>query len=116
MQMQDLKTPKIYFKQCYIIKVLVIVSRLACWNTIHLSVPTNAGPFQIFESFRDQLQLPFFMEIVVTICWSIWSVRNDVIFINLQASVQRCKAIIKNEFAQVILRARTTYHPLKFSL
>jgi hypothetical protein len=46
-------------------------------------------------SFRDQLRLPFFMEIR-----------------NLQASIQRCKDVFKGEFALVILRAKTKFHPL----
>ena len=64
---------------------------------------------RIFESFKDQLQLPFFMEIVVTLCWSIWTIINDVIFMNIQASVQRCKTIFKTEFALITLRARANY-------
>ena len=49
------------------------------------------------------------MEIVVTLCWSIWTIINDVIFMNIQASVQRCKTIFKTEFTLVILRARANY-------
>lgn len=42
---------------------------------------------------------------------SIWMVRNDLIFKGLPASVQRCQAIFKSEFALVILKARSSYHP-----
>ena len=57
----------------------------------------------------SHMGLPFFMEILITTCWSIWSVRNDLIFRDIQPSVQRCRAIFKKEFAQVILRAKAAY-------
>lgn len=44
-------------------------------------------------------------------CWSIWLVRNDLIFRGIQPSVQRCKGIFKKEFAQVIVRAKAAYKP-----
>ena len=69
-------------------------------------------PFATLESFRQQIQQPFFMEIIVTMCWSIWSVRNDAIFRNAQPSIQSCKAVFKREFAQVILRAKSSLVPL----
>jgi multisubunit Na+/H+ antiporter MnhE subunit len=83
----------------------------ASWNTLHLLVPGSSSPIQIFEVSRYQLQLSFFLEIIVTMCWAIWTVRNDVIFRGIPASIQRCKSIFGAEFALVILRAKTTLHP-----
>jgi len=51
------------------------------------------------------------MEIIVTMCWSIWAIRNDVIFKGIPVSVQRCRAIFKSEFALVILRAKSNFQP-----
>ena len=42
---------------------------------------------------RAQLQFPFSMEIIVTMCWSIWAVRNDQIF--RDPTLQRCMSIFK---------------------
>jgi hypothetical protein len=84
---------------------------LACWDTLHLIVPNTSDTVNITESFRAQLQLPFFMEIIITMCWSIWTMRNDVIFSSIPHSVQRCKVVFRKEFALVILRARSKYHP-----
>jgi hypothetical protein len=83
---------------------------MARWNTLHLLVPGGATTFQILEAFKTQLHLPFFMEIVITMCWSIWTVRNDVIFRGMSALVQPCKSIFRTEFALVILRAKTALH------
>ena len=52
------------------------------------------------------------MEIIVTMCWSTWTVRNYAIFRNVQPSVQSCKLIFRREFAQVILRAKNSLAPL----
>jgi len=84
---------------------------MACWNTLNLLVPSFSTPLQILESFKAQLHQPFYMEIIVTMCWSIWTVRNDVIFKGIPASVQRCKTTFRTEFALVILRAKLAYHP-----
>jgi hypothetical protein len=55
--------------------------------------------------------LPFFMEIIITMCWSIWMMRNDLIFHDISHTVQRCKSVFKKKFALVILRAKAKYHP-----
>jgi len=34
----------------------------------------------------DSYNVPFFMEIVVTLAWSIWEVRNDAMFRNIAPS------------------------------
>ena len=51
----------------------------SCWATLGLVIQQPADPLGTLVSFKNQLQLPFFMKIIVTMCWSIWTVRNDVI-------------------------------------
>lgn len=53
----------------------------------------------------------FFMEIMITMCWVIWTMRNDTIFKTIPHSAQRCKLIFNKEFALVILKAKTKFHP-----
>lgn len=84
---------------------------LACWDTLHLAVPDTSHPSTIVESFKVQLQLPFFTEIIITMCWCIWMMRNDIIFSNISHSVQRCRSVLRKEFALVILRSETKLHP-----
>lgn len=83
----------------------------ACWNTLNLMIPVNCTTEQIIETFKLQLHLPYFMEVIITMCWAIWTCRNDVIFRNIPATVRRCKMIFKSEFALVILRAKSSFHP-----
>lgn len=40
----------------------------ACWATLGLVVQDPNDPFGTLVSFKNQLQLPFFMEIIVTMC------------------------------------------------
>jgi len=47
---------------------------------------------ETLSSFKEQLRLPFSVEIIVSLCWSIWSARNDSIFKNLQHSVAAYRA------------------------
>lgn len=81
-----------------------------CWASLHLQV-TSSEIIEAVSSFRLQLHLPFAMEIIITMSWSIWMVRNDLIFRGIQPSLSRCKHIFRKEFAQVILRAKASYKP-----
>jgi len=83
----------------------------ACWGSLNLIVPNSVDPWFITESLAAQLRLPFAMDIIITMCWSIWMLCNDVIFRNIPHSIRRCKALFKKEFALVILRAKEALHP-----
>ena len=52
------------------------------------------------------------MDVIITMCWAIWSLRNDKIFRGFHNSIRRCKEIFKKEFAQVILRAKSDMQPI----
>jgi hypothetical protein len=82
-----------------------------CWNLLGLSVPSAMQPFQILDLFRRQLNVQFFMEIIILLCWGIWMSRNNCIFRNIEASVEGCKAIFRDIFGLVILRAKKKYLP-----
>jgi hypothetical protein len=56
--------------------------------------------------FRNQINKPFFMEIIVAMFWGIWTARNDAIFRNQSHSLQACKLVFKQELAWVKLRAK----------
>ena len=49
---------------------------------------------------------------VLTMAWAIWMVRNDAIFKHVQPSVDHCKRIFHQEFALVILKAKSSLAPL----
>jgi hypothetical protein len=83
----------------------------ACWLSLGFILPNDDNIFNLLEHLRTQLQVRFFMEIIVTILWSIWEIRNDAIFTNIEPTVQSFRRIFKREFAWVILRAKASYQP-----
>lgn len=50
----------------------------SCWNVLGLAHLIQEDPFQTFSAFK---------EIVVAMCWAIWSARNDLIFRHQQHSI-----------------------------
>jgi hypothetical protein len=60
----------------------------------------------IFDRMRRHLQVPFFMDIIILMAWSIWTIRNDWIFNGIDPSVERCKAKFVSEFSLILLRVR----------
>jgi hypothetical protein len=84
----------------------------ACWATIHIAFTEDEPedePFLALEEVKGQLAVPFFMEIIITFCWSIWMQRNDCIFKDLQPHPDSCLRHFKSEFALVILRAKARF-------
>jgi hypothetical protein len=77
----------------------------ACWQMIQVHVPNNLHPYQTLESFKGQLNVPFFMEIIVLMSWSIWIARNDLIFRNYAPLVESARCLFKREFSWAALRA-----------
>ena len=85
----------------------------ACWASIGLMVG-NDGPYITLEHFKQQLGVPFFMEIIILMSWCIWIQRNDLIFKGVQPSIDACYMLLKKEFALVILRAKIRYKTYVF--
>jgi hypothetical protein len=78
----------------------------ACWNSIGVNYSSSETVLQIFEKIKKDLALPFFMEIIILLAWSIWQTRNSWIFNNIDPSVQCCRRIFKKEFSLVLLKAK----------
>jgi len=53
---------------------------ISCWNWLQIQVNPDSNVPQAMESFKAQLQVPFFMEIIILMCWTIWKARNGLIF------------------------------------
>ena len=39
-----------------------------CWAMINIQISPQLNPFQNLQSFKDQLGVPFFMEIIILLC------------------------------------------------
>jgi hypothetical protein len=80
----------------------------SCWSFLGLAVASSLGPFQnqILENFKAQPNVPLFMKIIILLCWILWTVRNNHIFREEEATREHCKFIFKNVFRLVILCAK----------
>jgi hypothetical protein len=66
----------------------------ACWNSIGITPPRIAHSEEASANLKHQLSVPFSIEIIILMTWSIWKYRNEWLFENKDPSVQHCK----NEF------------------
>jgi hypothetical protein len=80
-----------------------------CWLQIGVSLPTWVRPKRATTYIKTILGVPFRMEIIVLMCWSIWKERNGWIFSNEDPSVSHCMIMFKNDFALVIHRAKERF-------
>ena len=80
------------------------------WSLVSLQVPQLIDPHLVLQAFKENLAVPFFMEIIVLLAWSIWVVGNYCMFSQISLSVQACKSKFIHEF--VSHRAKMSYFPL----
>ena len=82
-----------------------------CWGLINIQTNQHSDPFQNLQSFRDQLRVPFFMEVIILMAWTIWRSRNDLIFRQVNPSVLLALQNFKVELQLLLLRAKRSYSP-----
>jgi hypothetical protein len=77
----------------------------ACWNSIDLVPPRIANPEEAAANLKQQLNVPFSMEIIILMTWSIWKCCNAWLFQNKDPTVQQCKHEFTKELLLVTHRA-----------
>jgi hypothetical protein len=77
-----------------------------CWITLGINPPTWLNADRATKSIKRQLNVPFAMDIIMIMCWGIWSERNAWIINNEPPQVQNCIATFKKEFSLVGHRAK----------
>ena len=83
---------------------------IQCQGLINLTIQQNLDPLQILQSFKDQLNVPFFMEAIIIMAWTIWSVRNDFIFRGINPSIQVARFKFRDEWRLLLYMTKSTYH------
>ncbi|KAF8667940.1 hypothetical protein HU200_052569 [Digitaria exilis] len=63
------------------------------WQILHLQISTPNDPYQTLIDLRAQLNVSFFMDVIVLVCWSIWLAGN------IQPTLEGCRQHFKKEFA-----------------
>jgi hypothetical protein len=74
------------------------------WNLAQVAMPNDIQNY--IQSVKAHIQQPFFMEIIILICWSIWTTRNDAIFKGLTPSLYRARRKLKDELSLLIHKAK----------
>lgn len=85
---------------------------VTCWGVLGLQEPHQADIFVAVDSFKSQLHIPLFMNLVILLCWSIWLSRNDLIFQGLQASIANCRSVFEKELVLLIHRVKNKHKTL----
>ena len=83
-----------------------------CWWALNFAYAGNLSIFHIVEDWRNYVSAPFALDIFILVCWSIWMVRNGVIFKNKVASVDDCKRNLTAEALMLQHRTKARITPL----
>jgi hypothetical protein len=67
------------------------------WNLSQVAMQNDIQSY--IQSIKVHIRQPFFMEIIILICWSIWTTRNDFIFKGLTPSLYRTRRKLKDELS-----------------
>lgn len=79
----------------------------ACWNTIGVTYVPTRTIWNIIAQIKAKLGVPFFMEIIILMAWSIWKTRNNWMFNNVDPSPHLCRGKFISEFTDLLHRGRT---------
>nr|TKW33264.1 hypothetical protein SEVIR_2G222200v2 [Setaria viridis] len=77
-----------------------------CRINLGLFIDLQQQPYDILSSFNNQLQVPFFMKIIVIMSWCIWMARNDWIFKAIDPTCQGTTIRFKHLFTLVLHRVK----------
>ncbi|TVU31700.1 hypothetical protein EJB05_23398, partial [Eragrostis curvula] len=83
----------------------------ACWDSIGLHIPGSAATTETVKRLKRQLNVNFYMEVIILMSWSIWQTRNNWIFNNIDPTIEGCRQMFKKEMLLVVHRAKQKYFP-----
>jgi hypothetical protein len=69
-------------------------------------VPTWLKADRATRRIKRALNKSFAMEVIILMCWSIWTQRNGWLFQNNDPSIQRCISSLKSELVMAIHRTK----------
>lgn len=76
---------------------------IQCWQILQLHIVSPQDPLQSLEILRIQLNVPFFMDIIIIMSWCIWMSRTDLIFRSILSSIHNCRSLFQKELALVVI-------------
>jgi hypothetical protein len=73
----------------------------ACWHQTGILIPQSRPVETTAQDLKNKLNVPFFVDIIILMCWSIWVTRNDWIFNNVNPT-SKCKRKHEEQFMEWI--------------
>jgi hypothetical protein len=80
-----------------------------CWSLIGITIQSGSDILEAVMQIRDQTHPNFFLMAAVMMCWSIWTVRNDLIFNGIQPRVESVQEIFRKEMKILSLRVKARF-------
>ena len=77
-----------------------------CWNLITIHILSQVTVLEAIDSFNEQLHSPISLDIIILLCWAIWTSRNGVIFQNHPASISLARSTFKKEVTLILHRVK----------
>ena len=82
-----------------------------CWSWMDFHFADHLSIHQIFLAWKSLLKVEFSLDIFILLFWAIWMTRNDVIFRNMNPSVQDCKRHLTVETLLLLHRCKARIAP-----
>ncbi|KAJ1273467.1 hypothetical protein BS78_06G283100, partial [Paspalum vaginatum] len=83
-----------------------------CWVLLVLSIPLNCSLREALESFEASPHVPFFMELIILMAWSVWIARNSFVFRGIASTHNSCLATFIEMLSLSHLRAKSSLFPV----
>lgn len=79
------------------------------WELIGVNIQNQVNIFAAIDQIRAQSHPSFFLMVIILMCWSIWSARNNFIFKGVQVNPAQVKVAYLKELKIMSLRARAKF-------
>ena len=76
------------------------------WSYLQIDWSLNSDMFMAVSAARKDFGKPFFMEVLITACWNIWTIRNGRIFRNERHSFGKWKAAFIHDLTLLRFRLK----------
>jgi hypothetical protein len=77
-----------------------------CWNYVCPTRGRNLSVLESIEDLKNKIHLPFAMDMIIIAAWSIWIVRNNMIFQNKRPTFTSWNAIYLHELNWISYRLK----------
>lgn len=78
-----------------------------CWKYIYPSWQPEGVTFELEVAYlKHLLKVPFSLEVIILVCWAIWTNRNDFISKQIHPNLYSYRSKLKSELQWITLRGK----------